>query len=73
MDASDKIRRDKSKAVWLNYKTAVLTPQGGSCPPACGKELNSGCAKVNYTSYEQKVVVSQGRTNCDCTTTCPCS
>jgi hypothetical protein len=74
MDASDKIRRDNSKAIWSNYKTTVLTPQGGSCPPAsCNTSLNSACAKVNFTSYAQRNDVLIGRMNCDCQTNCQCS
>ena len=74
MDASDKLRRDMSKVIWVNYKATVLAPQGGTCPPAsCNTTLVSACAKVNFTSYEQRDNVLRGRMNCDCTTNCQCS
>jgi len=74
MDASDKLRRDMSKTIWINYKATVLTPQGGTCPPAsCNTPLTSACAKVNYTSYAQKNNVETGRMNADCPTNCQCS
>ncbi len=68
MDASDKLRRDFSKAVWLNYKSANLTPQG-NCTYTCGAALNTNTACViNYTSFEQRYQVAYGRQNCS---TCP--
>jgi len=74
MDASDKIRRDNSKAIWVSYKTTVLAPQGGNCPPtSCTSTISRACAKVNYTDYQQKNNVAMGRMNCDCTTACQCS
>ena len=68
MDASDRVRRMQTRVIWNDYKAQKLTPQGATCPPANCTALNTGCAKVNFQSYELREQVAEGRTNSGCTT-----
>lgn len=75
MDASDKLRRDNSKAQWVYLKNNVLTPQ--NIVPDCTSTLASvnltTGSKIQYKTYDQKYTISLGRKSCDCTTSCQCS
>ena len=64
MDASDRLRRLQTRTIWVDYKAQKLVPQGGTCPPANCTALNTGCAIVNFTTYEQRQAVAEGRMNC---------
>ena len=63
MDASDKIRRDQAKAIWVNYKTVTLAAQPTCNYSTCGAALQSTCV-VKYTTYESRYQIAQGRRDC---------
>jgi hypothetical protein len=64
MDPSDILRRMQTRTIWNDYRAQKLVPQGGSCPPTNCVALNTACTVVNYTSYEQRQAVAEGRMNC---------
>ena len=62
MDASDRTRYIKTKTLWYNYVTTNLGTQAGCVYNNCDQSLNTTC-KLNYTSYEQRENVSEGKQN----------
>ena len=64
MDASDRVRRAQSRVIWNDYNTQKLVPQGGTCPPSGCAALNTACAVVKFTTYDERQSVAQGRQNC---------
>jgi len=43
---------------------SATTITGSSCPPANCVALNTGCATINYPTYELRQAVAEGRMNC---------
>ena len=64
MDPSDKLRALRARVIWNDYRAQKLVPQGGTCPPTGCVQLNTACAKVNFTDYDQRQAVAQGRQSC---------
>lgn len=64
MDASDKIRRDRARVIWNDFKAQKLVPQGGTCPPSGCAALNTACAVVRFDNYDQRQAVAEGRQSC---------
>jgi len=72
MDYSDIIRKMQAQATYTYLKINTLSKQ-----PTCNFSTCSqlvGCSNINYTSYEQKNLVSLGSYYCgSCSTTTICS
>ena len=70
MDASDRIKKAQSKALWGDYSQQKLATQAGCVYNTCGQNLQSTC-KVNYVTYEVRYQIAQGKKNCKpCSTDC---
>ena len=59
MNASDIIRRNQAIAQWVNFSTFTLSKQQG-CVVGCSNNLSPNCT-TNYTTYEQRIVLAEGR------------
>ncbi len=70
MDASDRIKKAQSKALWGNYSATKLATQAGCVYNTCSQNLQKTCV-VNYTTYEIRYQLSQGKKNCgSCSADC---
>ena len=70
MDASDRIRKMQSQAVFTYYKLNVLNP--GTCDTATCGSFGTNCV-INYPSYSEKNSVVIGKAACNsCTNNCNC-
>ena len=62
MDFSDIIRRNQALTQWTYLKNNTLSQQP-TCNFSTCTQL-SGCAPINYQSYEQKNIIALGKYNC---------
>ena len=71
MDASDIIARNKAKAQWVNYVSTIGTWTRGCVTGGCASTLSTPCV-VQYTSFEQRDIIRQGRAECTSCSTITC-
>jgi hypothetical protein len=62
MDFSDIIRRNQALTQWTYLKQNTLATQS-NCNFSTCTQL-SGCAPINYQSYEQKNIIALGKYSC---------
>lgn len=62
MDFSDIIRKNQALTQWTYLKNNVLATQSNCNFSTCTQI--SGCAPINYVSFEQKYNISLGRASC---------